>query len=131
MDASAVPHVFSLTEIIGRKAGRDRTQIVATFEVQRRYLWVGVIAAVPSVIAASLLAPLLGMYSIFVLVGAEAALVYLYEHRQSSGLELRTYQRVWDSHKDASGTVFVCGAPVDVDRAEIVVLTSGTRRVDV
>ena len=45
-----IPKVYTLTEIIGKGAGADRTAEVATFEMSRRAFWgllIGLLAGVP------------------------------------------------------------------------------------
>ena len=124
-----IPKVFSLTDLTGKEAGKDRTAIVATFEVPARYAWVAVFALLPSVMFASLLIPFFGTCSLFLVADFEVALVVLYERRSTKGLKQRTYQTLLDSIKSGDGTVQLCGKEISVNKADVFWLLNGATRV--
>ncbi len=129
-EADGIPKVFSLTDLTGKEAGKDRTVIVATFEVSARYAYVAVIAFLPSLLFASALIPLFGSWSLGLVAVFEVGLVFLYERRSTKGLKQRTYRTLLDSVKSGDGTVQLCGKEISVNKADVFWLVNGATRVE-
>lgn len=129
-ETDGIPKVFSLTDLTGKEAGKDRTVIIATFEVSARYAYVAIIAFLPSVLFASMLIPFFGTWSLALVAVFEVGLVVLYERRSTKGLKQRTYKTLLDSIKSGDGTVQLCGKEISVNKADVFWLVNGATRVD-
>lgn len=129
-ETDSIPKVFSLTDLTGKDAGKDRTVIVVTLEMPARYAYVAVLAFLPSVLLASMLIPFFGTWSLMLVAVFEVALVVLYERRSTKGLKQRTYRTLLDSIKSGDGAIQLCGKEISVSRADVFYLVNGATRVE-
>lgn len=115
-------HMYSLTEMTGRRKNVDRTIVIATVEVKRFTFIVTLGSIVASLPVAAVVALLLGPYAAFAFILPVVfvfAGLFLVDQRSRKGLQLRRYEAMWDSRqaKSSRGTVYVCSQPLQ--RAEV------------
>lgn len=120
------PRAYNLTELVGKKSDQGRTMIVATFEVQKRYLAIFLAAFIPALLVGLVAGKLIGVYGILVFAAVEGAAFYLVEGRTREGLQVRTYEWLNDKRNADTGRVFMCQREVDPSALEFFQVRGGT-----
>lgn len=111
---AAINSLYLLTPMTGRTSGSDRTTVIGTVEMKWRTFWIGVFAMVPGGILTAVFFPMLNTWALLwfpIVVGAAFMLI---ERRSKEGLQLRTYQAMFDKKRSNVNTFYLCGQPVDV-----------------
>lgn len=111
---ATINSLYLLTPMTGRTSGADRTTVIGTVEMKWRTFWIAVFAMAPAGILAALFAPMIGVFSFLWIPIVEAAAFFLIERRSKDGLQLRTYQAMFDKKRSNVNTFYLCGQPVDV-----------------
>lgn len=120
------PRAYNLTELVGKKSDQGRTMIVATFEVQKRYLAIFLAAFIPALLVGLVAGKLIGVYGVLVFAAVEGAAFYLVEGRTREGLQVRTYEWLNDKRNADTGRVFMCQREVDPAALEFFQVRGGT-----
>lgn len=113
-----IPKVYTLTEIIGKGAGADRTTEVATFEMTRRTFWgllIGLIAGAP---IATVGAFFMGAWAIIFFPLSAMAGAFLATFRSNKGMQLRPYEKLLIKRKSSTGKILYCGKPFNPNLAQ-------------
>lgn len=113
-----IPKVYTLTEIIGKGAGADRTTEVATFEMSRRAFWgivVGLLAGAP---IATMFAFFIGPWAIIAFPASAMLGAFAVTFRSTKGMQLRPYERLLVKRKSATGKILYCGRPFNPNLAQ-------------
>lgn len=129
-DGVSAPHLFTLTEITGRRKTEDREMIIMSMEIRVRHVWVFAFGLLPALLVTALAVPFLGIWSIPVPVIVLIIWFTLVERRSKDGLRTRTWQTILDKRRTLAGQMIQCGkvvtddmlSPVDVMRAAIPVI---------
>lgn len=129
-DGVSAPHLFTLTEITGRRKTEDREMIIMSMEIRVRHVWVFAFGLLPALLVTALAVPFLGIWSIPVPVIVLIIWFILVERRSKDGLRTRTWQTILDKRRTLAGQMIQCGqvvtddmlSPVDVMRAAIPVI---------
>lgn len=99
----------------GRTSGAERTTVIGTVEMKWRTFWIAVFAMVPGGILTGVFFPMLNTWALLWIPAVEAAAFLLIERRSKEGLQLRTYQAMFDKKRSNVNTFYLCGQPVDVN----------------
>lgn len=126
-DEISAPHLFTLTEITGRRKTEDREMIIMSMEVRVRHVWVFGFGLLPALFITALAVPFLGIWSMPVPVIVLVVWFILVERRSKDGLRTRTWQTILDKRRTLAGQMIQCGkivtedmlSPVDVVRAAV------------
>ena len=106
-----VPYVYTLTEIIGKGAGADRTTEILTFEMTRRAFW-GALAGFGAGIAlGAILSPLMGIWALSLLPGGILSGMWAATFRSGKGMRLRPYEKLVVKKHALTGKVLYCTKP--------------------
>lgn len=127
------PKMYNLTDITGRNAQLERSDIVGTIQIRRavskKLMW----AALPTLISLMISGPLMGVYSI--LVGSAVLGVAYAAQAVSPRGQTDSYARAMlAKYRDKPGVVYMSGVPVTFDQPKIVRLEHAATmspRVDV
>ncbi|MET4144035.1 hypothetical protein [Arthrobacter sp. UYCo732] len=111
---ATINSLYLLTPMTGRTSGADRTTVIGTVEMKWRTFWIAVFAMVPAGVLTAIFFPMLGSYAMLWIPIVQAAAFVLIERRSKDGLQLRTYQAMFDKKRSAVNTFYLCGQPVDV-----------------
>lgn len=106
-----MPRVYTLTEVIGRRAGADRTTEVLTFEMTRRAFWGALAGAGAGVFLGAILSPFMQAWALVMIPLGIAVGVWAVTFRSSEGMRLRPYERLVVKRKSLTGQVLYCGKP--------------------
>ncbi|MCU9986659.1 hypothetical protein [Mobiluncus curtisii] len=113
-----IPKVYTLTEIIGKGAGADRTTEVATIEMSRRAFWgllIGLLAGIP---VATMFAFIMGPWAIIFFPATAILFSFLATFRSTKGMQLRPYEKLLIKRKSATGRILYCGHPFNPNLAQ-------------
>ena len=113
-----IPKVYTLTEIIGKGAGADRTTEVATFEMSRRAFWGMLIGLLVGMPIAATSAFFIGAWAIIVFPASAIIGAFMATFRSTKGMQLRPYERLLVKRKSATGKILYCGRPFNPNLAQ-------------
>ena len=122
------PWVYDLTQMT-KHADKDRSLVIGTIEMSKRMWVIVVLGLVAGIFGTAILAPFLGVNSVFVIPLFILAAWFLFEARSSRGMKLRNWETLLDKQKNRNGRFFVCGHEVHVGKSNIVILRSLTTPV--
>ncbi|MFD6093409.1 hypothetical protein ACFWGN_14925 [Oerskovia sp. NPDC060338] len=104
----------ALTDLTGAEAQKDRTTVIASFEVSYPALWAALWGLIPgltlAMIFGGLINPTAGLAAFLV---GEALGIWLILGRSSTGLKRKHYQSLRDRNAYSPGTFVLCGYPID------------------
>jgi hypothetical protein len=103
--------IYTLTPLT-RRAGSQRRAVLSGFDVPWRLVKVLGLGAVPALLAALVLWPLLGAWSLTAFVLVEAAVWWLVESRDTTGLKVKHWRGLLDRRQARLGVLLVCGEPL-------------------
>lgn len=120
--STSIP-MFDLTPFTSRKVKQQsRTIVIQRMEVNYRLAVVMVTSAVPGLMVAGALWPLLREFALIALPVAMFAGWWLFYRRAKSGLRLRTVQTIRDRVQARNGELYFAGRAVDAEPAELRIL---------
>ncbi|MEH0110610.1 hypothetical protein V6N00_12940 [Tersicoccus sp. MR15.9] len=111
---SSINSLYDLTAMTGRSSGSERTTVIGTVEMRWRTLWISVIGFVPALVMFLATMAFLNVWALLWFPLTIAAAFYLLERRTSEGLQLRTYQSLFDRKRSSVNEFYLCGQPIDV-----------------
>lgn len=115
--------LYDLTQITGKKANRERTTIVGTFELKQRTFYLALLSLVPAFIVVGLLFPLLHEIAILAAPLVYLAMLWLFNSRRPDGLNLYQFQYMRDRYgrksKEPLHTPMFCHEPLDTQRGQL------------
>lgn len=111
MSESYVPYVYTLTEIIGKGAGSDRTTEILTFEMTRRAFFGALAGLGAGVFLGAVFTPLLGIWSLVLLPAGIAGGMWAATFRSGKGMRLRPYEKLVVKKHALTGRVLYCTKP--------------------
>lgn len=134
----AVPSVYTLTTITGRRRNDDRETIVMSFEMRRRTFLLTLLGVLPSSVIGMIAALFIGSYGLLVGAAALGAWSYLVLHQSRTGLRLTTWRALLDRRAAKRtlgqfvqcGQVVLAGPPEHVQVLQSMVLTTPSTEDD-
>lgn len=103
--------IYTLTPLT-RRAASQRRAVLSGFDVPWRLVKVLGIGAVPALLVALVLWPLLGAWSLTAFVGVETGVWWLVESRDTTGLKVKHWRGLLDRRQARIGALLVCGEPL-------------------
>lgn len=118
--------LFTLTDMTGREAAEQRSVVIGTVELNWR-LWLILIAgALPSLLAVGVAWPLFGQFALIAAPIVEGIAIWLFYRRAADGMQLRTYQSIYDKRRALrADTWYLCGSVLNPSGRDIRMLRTG------
>lgn len=112
-DEVAEVFLYDLTEMTGKKAQQQRTQVIMTVEMRRGTMISLIVATFPALMAMGLLWPFLNVYATLGGVVVFGAILFFLMYRQRRGLQLSQW-RGWADKRFSRTDVFIqCNRVID------------------
>lgn len=128
-EPSAIPAVFTLTTITGRRKSEDREKVIATVEVNQRLANTTAVGLIPSIAIGGLCSLIIGIWAVFVAAAVMFAWLFLVYRRSRHGLGLRTLDAMVDRRRSLAGKFIQCGVVIEPSHYEPFQVMAATAEV--
>lgn len=112
-DDAAEVFLYDLTEMTGKKAQKQRTQVVLTVEMRRGTMIALIVSIFPALFVTGLLWPLLDIYSVLVALAVFGACMFALLYRQRRGLQVSQYAAWMDRRSNRTDVFIQCNRIID------------------
>lgn len=105
--------MWTLTEVIGRRGGADRTKEFATIEMSKTAYWAGFVGAGIGLLIAALFVGVMGAYSVLWVILMPFVAAFFATYRARTGMKLRPHESFLVKTRSHPGEILWCSRVVD------------------